>query len=75
MLECQLEKITVFYEIRGEGRPVLMLHGWSIDHRSLMAELELVFQARSGWGRIYPDLPGHGRTPGADWITSQDDIL
>ena len=28
-----------------------------------------------GWKRIYLDLPGHGRTPGKDWITNQDGML
>jgi pimeloyl-ACP methyl ester carboxylesterase len=30
---------------------------------------------RPGWRRLYPDLPGMGRTPGAEWIGSQEDML
>jgi pimeloyl-ACP methyl ester carboxylesterase len=33
------------------------------------------FQQRKGWKRIYIDPPGHGKTPGKDWITNQDKIL
>lgn len=31
--------------------------------------------ARAAWKRIYLDPPGHGLTPGSDWITDQDRIL
>jgi pimeloyl-ACP methyl ester carboxylesterase len=74
-MECKLENITVHYEMFGEGRPIIMLHGWSLDHRHMVSDMEPLFQRRSGWKRFYPDLPGHGRTPGKDWITNQDKIL
>jgi pimeloyl-ACP methyl ester carboxylesterase len=65
----------IFYEVRGTGRPVLMLHGWSLDHHHMMIAFEPVFAGRSGWERIYLDLPGHGRSPAPDSINNQDDIL
>jgi len=74
-MECQLKDIMVHYESRGEGRPILMLHGWALDHRHLLGMLEPVFQQRKGWQRIYIDLPGHGKTPGPGWVTNQEDIL
>lgn len=74
-MECNLGNITVYYEVVGQGRPLLMLHGWSRDHHDMVADMEPLFRERGGWKRIYLDLPGHGRTPGADWITSQDQIL
>lgn len=74
-MECQLENITVHYEMFGEGRPIIVLHGWSLDHRYEVSALEPIFKHREGWKRIYPDLPGRGRTPGKDWITNQDKIL
>jgi pimeloyl-ACP methyl ester carboxylesterase len=37
--------------------------------------MEPLFRHRAGWKRIYPDLPGHGKTPGKAWITSQDKML
>jgi len=40
-----------------------------------MAHLEPAFRSRKGWRRIYPDLPGHGKTPGADRIRDMDDYL
>jgi pimeloyl-ACP methyl ester carboxylesterase len=74
-VECQLENTTVYYEVRGEGRPVLMLHGMPLDHRHMVMEMEPLFENRPGWKRIYLDLPGMGQTPGPDWITNQDQVL
>jgi pimeloyl-ACP methyl ester carboxylesterase len=37
--------------------------------------LEPDFQGSNKWRRIYIDPPGHGKTPGKDWITNQDQIL
>jgi pimeloyl-ACP methyl ester carboxylesterase len=74
-MDCDLKDITVHYESFGEGRPIIMLHGWSVDHRCLLSDMEPLFRQRYGWKRIYPDLPGHGKTPGKDWITNQDKIL
>jgi len=74
-MECQLENIAVHYRAFGEGRPIVFLHGGAVDHRFEMNDYEAIFERRAGWRRIYPDLPGCGRTPGADWITDQDGVL
>jgi pimeloyl-ACP methyl ester carboxylesterase len=34
-----------------------------------------VFRDREGWLRIYPDLPGMGRSQRGDWIASEDQML
>ena len=74
-MECELKNITVHYELFGEGRPIIMLHGWSVDHRHMVSDMEPIFRQRNGWKRIYLDLPGHGQTPAKDWITNQDKML
>lgn len=74
-MEGELEDITIYYESFGEGRPIIMLRGWSLNHRSMLSDMEPLFKYRQGWKRIYLDLPGHGRTSGKDWITNQDKIL
>ena len=74
-MECQLENISVYYEIHGEGHPLISLHGFSPDHRSMSGCLEPIFEHRSGWQRIYPDLPGMGKTPGKEWIANSDQML
>lgn len=74
-MECTIGDLTVYYEEYGQGRPLLLLHGWALDHRHMVAEMEPVFANRAGWRRIYPDLPGCGRTPARTWIHGQDQIL
>lgn len=59
----------------GNGRPVVILHGGGLDHRHMMDALEPVFASAQGWRRLYVDLPGHGRSPADDGISSQDDVL
>lgn len=74
-MECSLENITVHYETFGEGRPIIILPGWSFHARGTAHSMEPFFQQREGWKRIYIDPPGHGKTPGEDWITNQDKML
>ncbi|HEX6919665.1 MAG TPA: alpha/beta hydrolase [Actinomycetes bacterium] len=63
------------YIEQGDGSPVLALHGAGVDHREMMACLDPVFDAFTGYRRIYPDLPGMGRTPAPETIRSADDVL
>ena len=67
-----VQGIPIEVEIRGAGRPLLLIHGWSADRRYMIADLEPILSAVSGWKRIYFDLPGHGATPAPDWLMSQD---
>jgi pimeloyl-ACP methyl ester carboxylesterase len=66
---------TLHHEEQGEGRPIVFLHGWTMDHRVEMADYEKIFAVRPGWRRIYPDLPGMGRSVAGDGIRTQDDVL
>ena len=74
-MECKLENITIYYEIIGEGHPVLMLHGWPVDHRIMKGCMEPIFNVRPNYKRIYFDLPGMGKSKGEDWIKGTDDYL
>lgn len=74
-MECQLRDIKMYYEEMGAGRPLLLMHGWGPDHRSMANDMEPLFVNRSGWRRLYPDLPGMGKTHASDWITNQDQVL
>jgi len=67
--------VPVHYESRGSGRAVVMIHGFTLDRRSLVGCMEPVFAGKDGWRRIYFDLPGMGRTPGSGGIASSDDML
>lgn len=75
-MECTVRDVPIYYEIHGSGRPVLMIHGWSPDHRLMKGCMEPVFQSTdTPWQRIYFDLPGMGNTPGRSWITGTDQML
>jgi pimeloyl-ACP methyl ester carboxylesterase len=41
----------------------------------MLNDMEPLFTKRKGWRRIYPDLPGMGKTQASDWITCQDHML
>jgi pimeloyl-ACP methyl ester carboxylesterase len=76
-MECDLGNIAVHYETFGEGRPIIFLHGWHVqaNHFDWSLLTEPFFENKNGWRRIYLDLPGMGKTPGADWITGSEDIV
>jgi pimeloyl-ACP methyl ester carboxylesterase len=40
-----------------------------------MLEYEPILQQRSGWQRIYLDLPGMGQTPAPAWMATMDQLL
>ena len=60
---------------RGMGRPLLVIHGWSADHRYMMADLEPNFDESSIWQRMYFDLPGHGTTTAPLWLNNQTQMF
>ncbi len=71
----EVQGIPIAYEVRGEGRPILLVHGWSADRGYMLADLEPVFDEHPGWRRIYLDLPGHGSTPAPEWLSTEDQLL
>jgi pimeloyl-ACP methyl ester carboxylesterase len=74
-VEYAVGDVPVYYVEAGEGLAVLTLHGAGVDHREVMACLDPAFEASRGYRRIYPDLPGMGRTPAPVTIRSADDVL
>jgi pimeloyl-ACP methyl ester carboxylesterase len=74
-VQIRVRDIDFNYEDVGSGRPLLVLHGWPLDYRHVAADMEPVFAERTGWRRIYPDLPGFGRTAAPDWLASHDQML
>lgn len=65
----------LWYEIRGEGTPIVFIHGWAVDHRDESLEYEPIFAKRPGWSRLYLDLPGMGQTPAVASIDRLDRYL
>jgi pimeloyl-ACP methyl ester carboxylesterase/putative sterol carrier protein len=74
-LECKVRDITMTYYEVGSGTPLLVLDGWGYSGRLTMVASEPVFEARAGWRRVYPELPGHGKTPMPSWLQSPDDMV
>jgi pimeloyl-ACP methyl ester carboxylesterase len=66
---------TVHYEVCGEGMPVVMLHGGPGDLNNMKGLMEPLFQGRSGWQRLYFDLPGCGLTQANEKVSTYDDVL
>jgi len=65
----------VHYEIVGEGRPMLVLHGGYLDHRHMVDALEPIFEHRQGWKRVYIDIPGHGQSKVDVSIDAHEQVL
>ncbi|MFW9886436.1 MAG: alpha/beta fold hydrolase, partial [Candidatus Thorarchaeota archaeon] len=51
--------ISMFYKTKGEGNPVLLIHGLGGDHRGWDFQEEAL---ASRFHLIMPDLRGHGQT-------------
>lgn len=60
----------MFVREAGSGTPVVLLHGFGMDHRSLLP-LEPTFERAGHWRRIYFDLPGATRTPARGLSSTQ----
>jgi pimeloyl-ACP methyl ester carboxylesterase len=74
-MEIRAGQVVVHYVEHGAGRPVLVLHGAGVNHREAEACFELAFEGVAGLRRIYPDLPGMGRTIAPETLRSADDVL
>ncbi|HEY1294222.1 MAG TPA: alpha/beta hydrolase [Chloroflexota bacterium] len=74
-MEIRLGQVVVHYVEHGTGRPVLVLHGAGVDHHEAEACFEQVLDDVAGLWRIYPDLPGMGRTSAPEALRSANDVL
>lgn len=72
---CSVQEIPIYYEQYGSGKPILCIHGYSVDHKLMTGCLEPIFDKMQGYQRIYVDLPGMGKTPSALWLEDADKML
>ncbi len=70
-----LDKVKISYQERGSGIPLLILPGFGLDSSATIATLEPILRHRKGWWRIYPDMPGTGKTPVVSSVKTADDWL
>jgi pimeloyl-ACP methyl ester carboxylesterase len=71
----RVQDAEVAYEDLGEGTPVVMLHGFGVDRRTMKGCMAPIFSKRSGWRRLYFDLPGMGVTDPVQSVGSSDAML
>ncbi len=78
-MELEIMGIKTSYWQHGEGKPIVNIHGYGLDHRVMEGCIEPVFSkidnADNEWKRIYFDLPGMGTSEGADKISCADEML
>jgi pimeloyl-ACP methyl ester carboxylesterase len=74
-MEIRVGDVAVHCVQHGDGRPVLILHGAGVDHREAESCFEPALDGVAGLRRIYPDLPGMGRTVAPESLCSADDVL
>ncbi len=74
-MELRSGEVPFHYTAHGSGWPVLVLHGAGVDHREPESCFEPILGEAGGLRRIYPDLPGHGRTAAPETLRGSDDVL
>jgi len=74
-VEIKLPNGSINAVTRGEGDPILIMHGGGLDHRHMLDALEPAFEDLLGWCRVYIDLPGHGASVVDDSVNCHDDVL
>lgn len=74
-MRITVEEIPIYYDIKGSGIPLVILHGFMLDHEMMVGAFEPLFEARNGWQRIYVDMPGMGRTPAGPAVKNSDDMV
>lgn len=74
-MEYQYKNIKVNYEVVGNGKPVIILHGFKCELNLMKCCLEPVFLEKSGYKRFYIDLPGMGKSGNELDYASSDGIL
>ncbi len=70
-----LESADIYYEQYGKGIPIIFLHGYHIDHKCLSIPVESIITDEKKFSRIYPDLPGMGKTILKERIDSTDELF
>jgi len=73
-MQFEVDGHAIDYETRGEGKPLLLMHGLTTDRRILVEACEPVL-AKHPVQRVYFDLPGHGASKGNPARSSADALV
>lgn len=71
----EIDDFKLHYQVVGEGRPILFLHGLYGISDGMMEIFEPIFAKLDGWKRIYLDSPGNGKSDSPDWMRRSDQVL
>lgn len=66
---------TIFCDIKGEGLPIIILHGLYLDSMTMSNAIEDTSIALNGFTRIYIDMPGMGQSPAHNLENNSDTII
>ena len=68
-----IDDLKINYKILGEGKPLLILHGWGGSSDSWISVQEIL--SKKGYEVVCPDLPGFGKSsnPSKGW--DNDDYI
>lgn len=61
-MKIQIDEISFHYEIFGQGKPLVILHGLAGNTSTMTTVFEPIFEGNSKIQRIYVDLPGMGES-------------
>ncbi|WP_130805832.1 alpha/beta fold hydrolase [Senegalia massiliensis] len=53
------DNVEIFYDVQGEGQPIVLIHGWSQNNLAYMQQVE---ELKKNYKVISYDLRGHGRS-------------
>lgn len=70
-MQLEIDGLNIAYDDRGEGRPILLLHGWGGSGASFAPVAD--FLVGKGFRAVSIDFPGHGASsePPAAWSVTE----
>ena len=72
---AKIQDQTIYYTVKGEGLPLIILHGFYLDSISMVRAIENTKVELKGFKRIYIDMPGMGQSPKHQLKNDSDTML
>lgn len=74
-MNLKVSKADLYYEVIGQGIPVLLIHGFSLDMHVMKGAYEPLFTKLRGFKRVYVDLPAMGKSVESNDMRSSEDMM